>query len=77
LETNQKSAGVDSGADGIKIATDGSVTIFFGPVQTKNNKNNWIQTVAGKGFNVILRIFGPEQAWFDKNWKPGDLKLVK
>ena len=29
----------------------------------------------GKSFNVLLRLYGPLQSWFDKTWMPGDLEL--
>lgn len=28
------------------------------------------------GFNVLLRLYGPLEPWFDKSWKPGDFELV-
>jgi hypothetical protein len=31
----------------------------------------------GKGWNVLLRLYGPLQEWFDKTWMPGDIELVK
>ncbi len=77
LETDQKTGGVDSKLAGMKKSEDGSVTIFFGPQAPKGQEKNWVQTVPNKGFNVLLRLYGPEQAWFDKTWKPGDFKLVK
>jgi hypothetical protein len=43
----------------------------------KGKENNWLQTIPGKGWHVLWRIYGPEQAWFDKTWKPGDIELVK
>jgi hypothetical protein len=30
----------------------------------------------GKGWNVILRLYGPTEAWHNKTWKPGDIELV-
>ena len=30
-----------------------------------------------KGWNVILRLYGPLEAWFDKSWKPGEFELVE
>ena len=77
LETDQKTGGADSKLAGMKKSEDGSVTIFFGPQAPKGQEKNWVQTVPNKGFNVLLRLYGPEQAWFDKTWKPGDFKLVK
>jgi hypothetical protein len=28
--------------------------------------------VPGKGYFVILRLYGPTEAAINKNWKPGD-----
>ena len=77
LETDQKSGGIDSMRKGLKVAEDGSVTIYFAPEAPKGQENNWVQTMPGKGFNVLLRLYGPLQPWFDKTWKPGDFTQVK
>lgn len=77
LETDQKTGGVDSKLSGMKKADDGSVTIFFGPKAPTGQDNNWVQTIPNKGFNVLLRLYGPEQEWFDKTWKPSDFIEVK
>jgi hypothetical protein len=77
LETDQKSGGKDSKAKGLKYNKDGSATIYFGPNPPKGKEANWVQTMPNKGYNVLLRIYGPEKAWFDKTWKPGDFILVK
>ena len=34
-------------------------------------------TVPGKGFFVIFRLYGPTKAFFDKTWKLGDIEKVK
>lgn len=54
---------------------DGSTDIYFGPNFPGDGKN-WLRTVAGQGFFVILRIYGPTQAFFDKTWVPGDVEKV-
>jgi hypothetical protein len=72
LETDQKTGGVDSHLAGMKTAEDGSITIFFGPKAPAGQENNWVQTVPGKGFHSLLRLYGPGQEWFDKTWRPGD-----
>jgi hypothetical protein len=38
---------------------------------------NWVQTMPGKGWNSLLRLYAPLQPWFDKTWKPGDFELVE
>ena len=77
LETDQKSAGVDSTSPGIKTDADGSVTVWFAPTPPPGEEQNWVQTIPGKGWNVLLRLHGPLETWFDKSWKPGDLELVE
>jgi hypothetical protein len=34
-------------------------------------------TIPDKGFFVILRLYGPKQAFFDKTWKPGDIEKIQ
>ena len=36
-----------------------------------------MQTWPGKGWNVILRLYGPLEPWFDKSWRPGEIEEVK
>ena len=52
-----------------------SVDVYFGPVAPKGKESNWVQTVPGKGWNTLLRIYGPLQPWFDKTWRPGEIEL--
>ncbi|WP_455289376.1 DUF1214 domain-containing protein [Cupriavidus necator] len=76
LATDQKLAGIDSTLPDMKKNADGSVTVWFGPKPPAGMDGNWVQTTRGKGWNTILRLYGPLQAWFDKSWKPGDFVLV-
>ena len=77
LETDQKSAGLDGLSKGIKKNGDGSITIHFAPKAPKGMENNWVQTIEGKGFNIIFRMYSPTEAWFDHTWKPSDFIQVK
>jgi hypothetical protein len=77
LETDQKLAGVDSTMAGLKSNPDQSVTVWFGPKAPDGQEANWVQTMPGKGWNVVLRLYGPLEPWFDKSWKPGDIELVE
>ena len=76
LETDQKTAGLDSTLPGVKKNADGSATVWFGPKAPAGQEANWVQTWPGKGYNVIFRLYGPMEGWFDKSWRPGDLELV-
>jgi hypothetical protein len=76
LETDQKNAGLDSNEPGIKKNPDGSVTVWFAPKAPAGQEANWVQTMPGKGWNALLRLYAPLQPWFDKSWKPGDFERV-
>jgi len=75
LQTDQRFPGVDN-LGNVKANSDGSYDVYFGPKAPKGMENNWIQTVTGKGWNTIFRLYGPLQPFYDKTWKPGDPELV-
>jgi hypothetical protein len=77
LETDQQLAGLDSNQKGIKKNADGSVTVWFAPKAPAGQEANWVQTMPGKGWNSLLRLYAPLEPWFDKTWKPGDFELVE
>jgi hypothetical protein len=43
----------------------------------KSHEGNWIPAMPGKRDNVLLRLCGPRQPWFDKAWKTADFEEVK
>jgi hypothetical protein len=56
---------------------DGSTTVYFGPKQPDGVKRgNWIQTMPGKGWWVVLRLYSPLEPFFDKSWRPSEIELV-
>lgn len=75
--TDQKSAGLDSNVPALKKNADGGATIWFGPEVPAGNEANWVQTMPGKGYNLLLRLYGPLEPWFNQTWQPGDLELQK
>jgi hypothetical protein len=57
---------------------DGSTTIYFSPSKPADAKDgNWIQTLPGKGWFTILRLYSPEESFFDKTWRAGEIELVR
>jgi hypothetical protein len=57
---------------------DGSTTVYFGPKQPAGVKRgNWIQTMPGKGWFTILRLYSPLEPFFTKAWRPSEVELVK
>jgi hypothetical protein len=77
LQTSQKFPTVGSQDEGIKINTDGSYDIYFGPKAPRGYENNWLETVPAKSWFVILRIYGPLEPWIEKTWRPGEVELVE
>jgi len=77
LQTDQQFPGVDNNKPGMIQNKDGSYDIFIGPKAPKGQEKNWIQTVPGKGWNMLFRLYGPLEPWFDKTWYPGDPELVQ
>jgi hypothetical protein len=53
--------------------TDGSIDLYFSPEAPQGKQTNWLATVPGKGYFVILRLYGPLEAAINKSWKPGDI----
>jgi hypothetical protein len=56
---------------------DGSTDLYFGPTLPAGQAGNWLATVPGKGYFVVLRLYGPTEAAIDKSWKPGDIEKVQ
>lgn len=77
LQNDQKWPAVTSQAKETLVNPDGSVDIYFGPKAPPGKENNWVQTIPGKGWNTLLRIYGPLQPWFDKTWRPGEIEEVQ
>jgi len=76
VQTDQQFPSISSQQQDLVVNADGSVDISFGP-QPPAHKVNWIQTVPGKGWNTILRLYGALEPWFDKTWRPGEIELQK
>jgi hypothetical protein len=77
VQTDQQFPSVSSQNKNMVVNNDGSVDVYFGPKAPAGKEGNWVQTVQGKGWFMILRLYGPLEPWFDKTWKPGEIELVK
>ncbi len=76
LQTDQQFPTIASETKGVVVNPDSSVDVYFGPKAPAGKENNWIQTVPGKGWSVILRLYGPLEPWFNKTWRPGEIEIV-
>lgn len=75
LQTDQPFPSISS-EKRIDVNADGSVDVYFGPRPPAGKENNWIQTIPGKSWMTIFRLYGPQQPWFDKSWKLNDIEPV-
>jgi hypothetical protein len=74
LQTDQQFPSLSSQA-GAQANPDGSFDVYFSPTKPANS-NNWVQTIPGKSWFTIFRLYGPLQPWFDKTWKLPDIEIV-
>ncbi|EJG1689669.1 DUF1254 domain-containing protein [Vibrio parahaemolyticus] len=61
----------------LKVNSDGSIDVYYGPKPVKGYENNWVQTNPGEGWFTYFRFYGPTEKMFDKSWTMGDIELVK
>jgi hypothetical protein len=80
---NVTASGLDNGQpfpsinamDKPAVNPDGSHDIHFGPHKPEGvDVSTWLRTVPGKGYFVILRLYGPGKAFFDQTWTPGEMQ---
>jgi hypothetical protein len=74
LQTDQATAGIDSLQDDLRYNKDGSIDIYFSPKPPLGYENNWVQTIPGKGWFAVLRMYSPLKAWIDQSWRPSEIK---
>lgn len=77
LQTDAQFPAIGSNDTGVVQNEDGSYDIYFAPEAPEGKESNWVQTVPGKGWNTIFRLYGPLESWFDQTWRPGDIELVE
>ena len=61
----------------LQVNADGSVDVYFGTKAPAGKESNWVQTIPGKAWFTILRLYGPLEPWFNKTWRPDDIRRVK
>ena len=76
LKTEQDFPTISSYSKNLKQNSDGSYDIYFSPVAPEGYENNWVQTVEGKSWNTIFRLYGPLEPWYEQTWKLTDIVNV-
>ena len=74
LQTDQPHPSLGSQSGTVEQNPDGSTDLYFGPQAPAGKEPNWIQTVPGKGWFGILRLYSPLQPFFDKSWRPSEIE---
>jgi hypothetical protein len=59
---------------GFKTNADGSFDMYFGPIAPAGQESNWVETVAGRGFYAMFRIYSPTAPLFDGTWTLPDIE---
>ncbi len=77
LQTGQKFPTVGSQSEGMSKNADGSYDVYFGPEAPEGKEGNWVQTLPGKSWFTILRMYGPLEPWINKTWRPGEIELAE
>ena len=75
--SNQHLPSVGSQTEGINANRDGSYDIYFGPKAPEGFENNWLETIPGKSWFTVIRMYGPLDPWIKKEWRPSEIEVVK
>ena len=76
IKNDQLWPSVYSSRKGLEVNQDVSVDIWFGPKGPAGKENNWIQTIPGKGWTMILRLYGISESGIDQTWMPGEMEEI-
>ncbi len=76
LQTDQQFPVLDYSRDGVEQNPDGSYDVYFSPKPPEGRKNNWIQTIPGKCWFIMLSMPGPLEPWLDQVLRPGEVEQI-
>jgi len=76
INTDQPWPSVHSSNKNLICNNDGSVDAWFGPDPIEGKENNWVKTIPGRQWYLILRLYNPLESWFSKKWQPGEIEEI-
>lgn len=56
---------------------DGTTTIWFAPEAPKGKEKNWVKTIPGEGWEILIRLYGPLEPFFEQTWKPDNIEQIE
>ena len=77
LIKNMPRASRGSNAADVQKNADGSVDIYLGPKAPAGKELNWIPTEPKREFELMVRLYGPTKAFFEKTWVLPDIEPVR
>lgn len=77
LQTDQPLPSIDSIQNNPAVNQDGSIDVYFAPKAPEGLEENWVQTIPGKSWFTILRMYGPRQEWLDGDYVPGEITRMQ
>jgi len=54
-----------------------TATAAHPPMRSEVKRGNWIQTVPGKGWFALLRLYSPLESFFTKEWRLSEIEPVR
>jgi hypothetical protein len=60
----------------VQANDDGSYDLYFGPTAPAGKESNWVETIPGKAWFQLFRIYGPLQPWFDQTWRLNEFEPI-
>jgi hypothetical protein len=76
IQTDQGHAALRSLFELADLPNSGDAELYFGPDAPAGHEAQWIKTTPGRGWFVYFRIYGPEEAAFNGDWKPADFQPI-
>ena len=76
LIRNMTRASLASTTTGIQQNADGSVDVYIGAKAPASKETNWVPTDPQRKFELLFRLYQPEKAFFDREWKLPDVEQL-
>ena len=79
IQSGQAWPSVHSNSKKLVLNADESIDIWFGPFAPEGKKNNWIQTIPGKEWHIVIRLYDLLEPLtdLDLEWNPGEMMEIK
>jgi hypothetical protein len=74
IRNDQLWPSVHSNCRKLNVNPDRSVDLWFSPLMQEGKPFNWLQTIPGKHWYVVLRIYNAPESCFAQEWNPGEIE---